>query len=289
MGTSFGLSASVYLADMKIDSVVGLSEAAPGETDLHTHPYYELFSCLSGAIRITYSDGELVLRDGESCIVAPMLYHSSSPASEDAFSVAVRFRLLPTAARCPEPMYASFCSRLSAHGTGAIDDRGRIAPLILAVSDEARAGGEMSAEYADAILRTVYLEIYRVLGRELGAALAARDVKATEESLRPLVIDEFLYFNAARSITEEDLARELGLSSRQVSRVLSDVFGRSFRQLLIEYRLKRAAELLSSSADAVEEVAQKVGYSSVSGFYSAFTARYGVSPAKYRKNASKNP
>ena len=62
------------------------------------------------------------------------------------------------------------------------------------------------------------------------------------------------------------------------------MFGKPFRLLLQEYRLKAAEELLRSSRLPVEEVIRAVGYENTSHFYRAFQELYGETPHKYRKN-----
>ena len=62
------------------------------------------------------------------------------------------------------------------------------------------------------------------------------------------------------------------------------MFGKPFRLLLQEYRLKAAEELLRSSRLSVEEIIRAVGYENSSYFYRAFREVYGETPHKYRKN-----
>jgi AraC-like DNA-binding protein len=61
------------------------------------------------------------------------------------------------------------------------------------------------------------------------------------------------------------------------------IYGKSFRQVLTEERLNRAAQMLLSSDRSVEAIAAEVGYTSLSGFYSAFRAFFGTTAGQYRK------
>ena len=90
--------------------------------------------------------------------------------------------------------------------------------------------------------------------------------------------------NLANQITEDDLAAEISLSSRQLSRVFSDIYGMSFKEKLIEIRLHRAAQLLEQTELRVDEIAAAVGYGSPSGFHRAFNKYFGCTPFEYRKN-----
>lgn len=80
------------------------------------------------------------------------------------------------------------------------------------------------------------------------------------------------------------LSVSLGYTEAYLSRRIREVFGKPFRLLLQEYRLKAAEELLRTSRLPVEEVIRAVGYENTSHFYRAFQELYGETPHKYRKN-----
>ena len=88
----------------------------------------------------------------------------------------------------------------------------------------------------------------------------------------------------AKQTTEEDLARDISLSPRQLSRVLSDIYGMSFREKLVEVRLHRAAQLLEQTEMNIDKVASSVGYLSFSGFHRAFVKFFGCTPFEYRNH-----
>ena len=58
--------------------------------------------------------------------------------------------------------------------------------------------------------------------------------------------------------------------------------GKTFRQLVQERRLVRAAELLRGGATA-GAAAHAVGYENMSFFYRKFHDKYGCTPAAYRR------
>jgi AraC-like DNA-binding protein len=90
--------------------------------------------------------------------------------------------------------------------------------------------------------------------------------------------------NFANRITEDDLAREVAISKRHLSRVFADIYGISFREKLIEIRLYRAAQLLEQTEMNIDEIALAVGYRSFSGFHRAFVNYFGCTPFEYRKS-----
>ena len=82
----------------------------------------------------------------------------------------------------------------------------------------------------------------------------------------------------------EDLARDMCMSRMQLNRKINALTGRSTHDVVREFRLQRAAELLRGHADNITGVAYDVGFSSLSHFAHAFRERFGVVPSEYRGN-----
>ena len=78
------------------------------------------------------------------------------------------------------------------------------------------------------------------------------------------------------------MAGTFGLSPNYATALLKRHAGKTFRQLVQERRLARAAELLRGGATA-EAAAHAVGYENMSFFYRKFRETYGCTPAAYRK------
>lgn len=78
------------------------------------------------------------------------------------------------------------------------------------------------------------------------------------------------------------IAREVGLSERQVSRLFREEFGTSFREHLAGLRLERAKRLLAATDLSVIEVAGHTGWSSLAHFNTVFRRQVGVSPSSFR-------
>ena len=78
-------------------------------------------------------------------------------------------------------------------------------------------------------------------------------------------------------------AKELGWNTSHLSRFIKKKTGRSFTDLIQVLRLDEAASLLLTTADPVEEIMRRVGYTGKTHFYNLFLDRFHVSPAEYRR------
>jgi DNA-binding response OmpR family regulator len=78
----------------------------------------------------------------------------------------------------------------------------------------------------------------------------------------------------------EDLASQVAFSRSQLHRKLKALTGKSPNELIREFRMMRAKELLEKGAGNVSEVAMEVGYSSLSYFTRSFKQAFGVLPSE---------
>jgi two-component system response regulator YesN len=78
------------------------------------------------------------------------------------------------------------------------------------------------------------------------------------------------------------VAQQLPMSANQLSRILNQQVGISFRQLLRQTRIEEAKRMLASQEFSVKEVAARVGFSDSHYFSRSFKELTGVSASEYR-------
>lgn len=79
----------------------------------------------------------------------------------------------------------------------------------------------------------------------------------------------------------EQLSVEVGLSRVHVYRKIKHLTGLSVSEFIRNYRLKKAAELLTSSGHSVAEIAYETGFSSPSYFSKCFRELYNLTPSEF--------
>lgn len=111
------------------------------------------------------------------------------------------------------------------------------------------------------------------------ALLCERDGKpgATSSAIYKYVIE-----NAYGKITVGEVARTFNYSTSFVEKSLRTNFGLSFKQLVIETRLKRSLWLLENTELSCAQIAAELGFSSGQHFSSTFMKKYGKRPSFYR-------
>lgn len=110
-------------------------------------------------------------------------------------------------------------------------------------------------------------------------------IATTNQSANPHVQHaiDYIKSNYAADITVQSLAHALSLNRSYLSAIFRKEMNLTLQQYLTEYRLTRAAELLSISNFSIEIVAEYSGYHDPLVFSKAFKRKYALTPSQYRK------
>lgn len=109
-------------------------------------------------------------------------------------------------------------------------------------------------------------------------------VKLSYDKRQTTIDDYFRKYDM--KLKPSTLAKVLGVSVRQLDRIMKQYYSMSFKQKLLHTRIEIALDLLKDTDLPVKEIALNVGFSNYSHFYKAFLEREGVSPSDYRKSLS---
>ena len=161
-------------------------------------------------------------------------------------------------------------------------DDGTIAQLLQALLGEQRNPQADLWEMSQSLMGQLLIVLTRMYRRD--KATVSHSVSApalTRAGLMPIIEDAFFYRYA--SLTLEELANLLGLSTRQTQRVLKQAFGKTYTQKLSDARMAAASQFLIQTDQSITEIAEKTGFSSIEHFSSTFHRFMGCSPREYRK------
>lgn len=103
------------------------------------------------------------------------------------------------------------------------------------------------------------------------------------------IIESYIFNNFDKDVSLEDLANELHLSTRQLSRILQTKFKKSFSTLISDRRLEIATYLLLNTSEPISKIIENTHLNNESYFYRLFKKKYGCTPTEYRKKALQKP
>ncbi|MCV2403598.1 AraC family transcriptional regulator [Marinomonas sp. C2222] len=87
-------------------------------------------------------------------------------------------------------------------------------------------------------------------------------------------------------LTLDRLARKVCIPARQISAAINQVHGRNVSQVVNEYRIERAKELLVSSDKNITQIYMDSGFQTKSNFHREFSRVTGQTPSAFRRSAS---
>lgn len=125
-------------------------------------------------------------------------------------------------------------------------------------------------------------QLFLLLRRELDGVYVERQHQTTDHT--PLVrrLVEQLRNNYEDPVTIENIAVQLGVSSRYLRRVFHDAFGMTINNFLSDLRIKKASSLLADASLSVLDVALQSGFSSSQYLAKFLRKRIGLTPTAFR-------
>lgn len=111
-----------------------------------------------------------------------------------------------------------------------------------------------------------------------------RSERSSQQSGFGLQVLDILRSSYSEDITSADVAARLSYSQSYFCRKFKETFSLSFQQYLSQYRLSKARLFLARNELSVGEIAEKIGFNSVSFFIRQFRALYGCTPGQFQRN-----
>jgi len=136
------------------------------------------------------------------------------------------------------------------------------------------------SEAANQIARRMIVPPHREGGQ---AQFIAQPVPETTRDARINHLIDYLQRNISQPLSLDVLAESVAMSRRTLTRHFMKATGMSVVSWITAERLRRSQLLLESSNLPIEAVAEQVGYLSAVTWRQQFKARFGVSPAEWRK------
>lgn len=249
----------------------------------HTHDYVELVYMCAGQTVHRINGTEITLREGELLMLGQNARQSIAPAGEG--DVAVNFIVrpafftgtLPYLGEEETPLRRFVVSCLTGQNeTGCLHFRvGEILPIQNLVENLIYTLHEDIPNRRGILQMTMGLLFAQLLNHTDAVLSDDRTQNAALSVLR--YIEEHY---ADGSLTE--IAERLHYELPYLSRLIRQATGKNYTELLQEKRLSQAAWFLRNTDRRVDEIALCVGYENTSYFHRLFSARFGLSPKKYR-------
>jgi AraC-like DNA-binding protein len=229
----------------------------------HVHSYYEAHILLAGSARYMRETPQ-ELGPGSALLHGPHMPHTWHTGDTECLRLLVWFTVEPA---LPVPH-----DRHWPHWPDALWD----IALLLREAEENGSGWETRAQARVTVLLSRLLTL---------AEWPERAAPREETPERTLADDIDLYFrdNLDRPIALADVAAQVGMSTRSLSRQFHEHTGMTVMERLLTFRMDRAAVLLADTDATLAEIALQVGLPDPSYFCRRFRTHFHVTPQQYRR------
>jgi len=247
---------------------------------LHKHAYAELFVCVKGSITLVVPDRHIIVSEGELLLIpCNYLHRKEYNADPDNKWFSVGLHIVGNRRRVECNIYSEFSELCAGQQPILVSGSREMCESIYQLKFEHHEGNDsLSALLAASILAHV----------SRSAAPVKNDIRSEDELRCEIKLISYLEFFIdnyyAEDFTAEQLAKQLFISTSQLSRIVKKRFGTTLHRVIIKKRLSVAAKLLIESEMPIDDITRSAGFRTLSCFYRSFREEYGITPIKYRND-----
>ena len=249
----------------------------PVREDFHHHLEYEIIYIVDGAIEIEINRKVYQASNNTLILITNLDNHSVHQLTPqyNRFFITLNTPVTDTYIRNP------FLLNLLKNHTDDFQHCINVAPIQDVILDifnkllRCSSDDILNNELVGCYLSELLIHISRIQPRQFEA-------ESNTWKSRILNIQTYLDVHYREKIRISDLCQEFFISNSCLSHQFSELTGYSPKQYLTMVRLKNAAIEIHDSADSINEIAMRCGFSDLNNFIKLFKRFYGCTPSQFR-------
>lgn len=134
-------------------------------------------------------------------------------------------------------------------------------------------------------IESIGITLFWSILKDFEKEILFRNSKQVQSSASMLIYQAKVYIidNLSESITIKDIADQLHISERHLSRLFNQELGQPFTTYIRKERIRKAGILLSDSNIPIKDIALQTGFSSIHYFTNVFSKEMDMPPGKFRE------
>lgn len=269
---------------MTVNWIAKVSSRQAWSYSEHKHSGLEVHFISQGECELANRNEKHTIHKGEFCIVPSGVIHSQETYQRSRaveYSLNLSMNIEPEKYCSKNPLHLAIrYIQLSQELMICKDsfDSIRLFKRIFQEDEHQQAGRRFMIQ---SLTSQLIVEVLRKIIEEQRMSTVTH--KLTVDKERMDEIDEIILRNLTDHITLKDVSGIMHLSEKQISRTVSNVRQKSFRQYVLEIKCEKAMVYLSDPDQKIKDVAEKLGFSSCHYFSRLFYKRFGMLPSEYQK------
>lgn len=245
-------------------------------TEYHYHEYIEILFFLSGKGIVRVNGREISCTKNTLVVVNSQRAHAVDFLSPSQY---ICIKVMPDILYTDEFKYAlPFISEVKNEYVFTASETEAIKAQAL-IQDIIQEWNNMQYGFEPAI-RSKLLDFFVRILRHLHKVGTIGEVTDIRPEIKAAII--YIADNFA-TVTEHELASICHLSYNYFSHIFKKSLGKSFKEYLLDIKIRQAEKLLLSTDKTITEIAHMTGFSTTSHFISQFKNKKNITPVKYKK------
>jgi AraC-like DNA-binding protein len=257
-----------------------------GYVQVHWHDEIQFALVTKGSINFTIDQSACIVKENEGIFINSNSLHSAKPHefSEGEYiciDIAPEFFLGPSDSIIRQKYLEPFLKSKSVSYVELKLTVGWEKDVLNALSTlyELYEGKDFGYELK---MQSIILDVLHLMISNSPWLETDSNLSAFIEDQRIKKMLSFIQDNYKRKITLEDIARNVNLSRSECSRFFKRMTGQTPFEYLISYRINQSTLLLKNSDLSITEIADEVGFGSVSYFIEKFRKETNYTPKEFR-------
>ncbi|MBM3815292.1 MAG: helix-turn-helix domain-containing protein [Acidimicrobiia bacterium] len=239
----------------------------------HQHTNYEVILVDRGPYRCELNREQLTLVDGQVLVIKPGDLHQDHLRDGQRHYV-LHFRLTGTLPG--EPALSLFRDDASPSGQICAGNYSRDAFFMRELRREAEEGARHSPAVQDSLLEALFWRLVRGLPE---SSLSDAFYRLPQAEAQREAIAAVFHRHLRQNPTVVELALELKMSPRHLSKLCREKFGVGPARYLLQSKLRRAEEMLRYQGQRVKEVSEALGFANPYHFSRVYRRHFGHPPS----------
>lgn len=252
----------------------GLHENDLTNFPMHYHPMLEVVFCFEGKLNLLTGEKEITLNKDDIALISPLAIHGYE-AETSSNNLTIIF---------DEDVYMDLEDSFIFNSAQRIQVLRNMTKDQIDILEDCLQHIAFHYGSKDTTLLTLYCKIFLThLFRFIIADKS--DQKIDDLYASPYIKDILSYIQShyRENITLDDLAKNVNINRFTISKLINQHLNSTFTNLINQYRLLDACQLLKNSSISILEVSERVGYGSLNSFNRNFLERFGITPKEFRK------
>lgn len=268
-------------------NVLTLKHSRYNPVFIHQHEFFEMIYVYSGNCKQKINNDEIVLNEGDICIISPKVEHSISVFDDSVIiNILIKrstFNDTFLKVLSDENVLSSFFIKIlyTNNFNNYIIFRTNNNPEIREILMKMIIEDRENKKYSNKVLENLLMIFFvYVLRDDKNIVVLPQELHKNNKSLTSILT--YIQGNY-KTVTLDELSDKFHFTVPYLSKLIKISIGHSFKEIIQIIKLNKAVELLTTSNMKICDISETIGYENDTHFIRTFKKVYGVSPNQYRK------